>query len=78
MALLSVQEAAGELGISRVGVERLIRRGELPVIRLGRRVLIEPAALEAVIEQRRTRGRVRLASRGEEAVLKRRTAEVSA
>ncbi len=53
MPLLSMQEAAGELGISRVGVERLIRRGDLPVVRIGRRILIEPETLAAFVRARR-------------------------
>lgn len=43
---LSVTEAAKMLGISRNTAYAAIKDGDLPVIRLGRRVLIPVAALE--------------------------------
>lgn len=43
---LSVEEAAGLLGISRALAYDLVRRGELPRLRLGRRVLVPRRALE--------------------------------
>lgn len=43
---LSVTEAAKLLGISRNTAYAAIKDGDLPVIRLGRRVLIPVAALE--------------------------------
>jgi excisionase family DNA binding protein len=45
----SVAEAGALLGISRAFAYELVARGELPVIRLGRRRLIPRAALLALI-----------------------------
>ncbi|MGD0266052.1 MAG: helix-turn-helix domain-containing protein [Candidatus Methylomirabilota bacterium] len=57
MPLLSIQQASDELGISRVGVERLLRLGRLPCVRIGRRVLVERKELDAFIAARRQRGK---------------------
>lgn len=46
---LSVEEAAGLLGISRALAYELVRRGELPRLRLGRRVLVPRRALEQFV-----------------------------
>src|ERR1700722_4151026 len=45
----SVAEAGALLGISRAFAYELVARGELPVIRLGRRRLVPKAALMAFI-----------------------------
>ena len=45
----SVAEAGALLGISRAFAYELVARGELPVIRLGRRRLVPKAALSALI-----------------------------
>jgi len=45
-AVLTVGEAAAVLGISRGLAYELARSGELPVIRLGRRLVVPRAALE--------------------------------
>jgi excisionase family DNA binding protein len=42
---LSVEEAAQLLGISRAHAYELAQRGEIPVIRLGRRILVPRVAL---------------------------------
>lgn len=47
---LSVEEAAELLGISRALAYELVRRGQLPRLRLGRRVVIPRKALEEFIE----------------------------
>jgi len=44
---LSVEEAAVMLGISRALAYNLVRRGELPSLQLGRRVVVPRRALEA-------------------------------
>lgn len=44
----SVAEAGALLGISRAFAYELVARGELPVIRLGRRRLVPKAALSAL------------------------------
>jgi excisionase family DNA binding protein len=46
----TVSEAAELLGISRAFAYELVARGELPVIRLGRRRLVPKAALLALVE----------------------------
>jgi excisionase family DNA binding protein len=46
---LSVVEAAGRLGISRALAYELVRRGELPSLRLGRRLVVPEAALLALL-----------------------------
>ena len=53
--LLSVREAAAVLGISERTIRSLVSRGELPCVRIGRRVLFDPQDLETFIhKQRRT------------------------
>jgi excisionase family DNA binding protein len=42
----TIPEAAGLLGIGRSKMYVLAQRGELPVIRIGRRVLVPRAAFE--------------------------------
>ncbi len=46
----TVAEAGALLGISRAFAYELVARGELPVIRLGRRRLVPKAALLALVE----------------------------
>lgn len=48
---LSVEEAAALLGISRALAYELIARGELPSLRLGRRIVVPRRALEQLVEQ---------------------------
>lgn len=43
---LTVEEAAALLGIGRNSAYQAVARGELPAVRLGRRLLIPRAALE--------------------------------
>ena len=47
---LSVEEAAGALGISRALAYELVARGELPSLRLGRRIVVPRRALIALID----------------------------
>ena len=47
--VLTVAEAGELLGISRAFAYELVARGELPVIRLGRRVVVPKAALLALV-----------------------------
>lgn len=47
---MSVEEAALALGISRAFAYQAVYRGEIPHIRIGRRVLIPRAALEKLVE----------------------------
>ena len=47
--VLTVAEAGALLGVSRAFAYELVARGELPVIRLGRRILVPKAALFAMV-----------------------------
>jgi len=47
--VLTVEEASRLLGISRGLAYELIARGELPHLRLGRRIVIPRTALEALL-----------------------------
>lgn len=47
---LTVQEVANELRVSQRTVRRLISRGQLQVVRIGRSVRITTAAVEAMLE----------------------------
>jgi excisionase family DNA binding protein len=47
---LTVEEAGTRLGISRTLAYELVRRGEIPSIRLGRRVLVPIRSLERLVE----------------------------
>ncbi len=47
---LSVPEAGALLGISRALAYELARTGDLPTLRLGRRIVVPRAALAALIE----------------------------
>lgn len=46
---LTVEEAATLLGISRASAYEAVRQGEIPAIRIGRRILVPKAALERLL-----------------------------
>jgi excisionase family DNA binding protein len=46
---LTVEEAAATLGVSRASAYEAVRRGEIPAIRIGRRVLVPRAALDRLL-----------------------------
>lgn len=46
---LTVEEAAEILGISRAFAYKLVKRDELPIVRLGRRVVVPRRALETML-----------------------------
>lgn len=48
-ATMSVEEAAEMLGIGRQAAYQAARRGELPVLRLGKRFLVVRAGLEKML-----------------------------
>lgn len=50
---MTVEEASEILGISRGHAYELIRRGELPGIRLGRRVVVPVRAIDDLLDQAR-------------------------
>ncbi|MGH9235612.1 MAG: helix-turn-helix domain-containing protein [Acidimicrobiales bacterium] len=47
---MTVEEASEALGISRSLAYVLVRRGELPSLRLGRRIVVPVRALEALVD----------------------------
>lgn len=47
---VSVKEAAKMLGLSRNGAYAAVARGDIPSLRIGRRVVIPIAALEKLLE----------------------------
>ncbi len=55
--VIGIKDAATLLGISPWTIRKFIRIGKLPFVRVGRRVLIEPAALERLIEAGRRQAR---------------------
>ena len=46
---LTVEEAAATLGISRASAYEAVRRGEVPAIRIGRRILVPRIALDRLL-----------------------------
>ncbi|MGD0780762.1 MAG: helix-turn-helix domain-containing protein [Dehalococcoidales bacterium] len=52
---LNVSDAAIKLGVSRPSLYQAIKRGEIPVIRIGHRVLIPIAALERYLASASTK-----------------------
>ena len=61
-AVLTVTEAAEALRLSRSFTYKLIARGDLPSLRLGRRVLIPRTALQSFIETHAVGGNATAAS----------------
>jgi excisionase family DNA binding protein len=51
--LLSIVDAASSLGISRAGVYRLVGEGALPVVKIGKRSLIDSRDISTLIERRK-------------------------
>jgi excisionase family DNA binding protein len=49
-SVLTVEEARQELGIGRSSIHKAIHRGEIPALRIGRRILIPRAALDRMLE----------------------------
>lgn len=50
-ALLAVEECAAILGLGRSAAYEAVRRGEIPSLRIGRRVLVPLPALAATLTQ---------------------------
>jgi excisionase family DNA binding protein len=48
-ATYTVEEAAAKIGLGRGSTYDAIRRGEIPSIRFGKRILIPKAALERIL-----------------------------
>lgn len=49
---ITVEEAGRRLGISRGLAYSLVRRGEIPAVRLGRRIVVPAGAVESIIRER--------------------------
>jgi excisionase family DNA binding protein len=47
--VFSVEQAAARLGISRAFAYQLVARGELPALRLGRRIVVPRHALDELV-----------------------------
>ncbi|MEN6535756.1 MAG: helix-turn-helix domain-containing protein [Bryobacteraceae bacterium] len=47
---IGIKDAAALLGLSPWTIRRFIRLGKLASVRIGRRVLVEPAELEKLVE----------------------------
>jgi excisionase family DNA binding protein len=54
--LVSVPDAAEAVGLSPWTIRQYVRLGKIHVVRIGRRVLIEPSELQRLIDEGRTRG----------------------
>ncbi|MDO3300944.1 helix-turn-helix domain-containing protein [Mycobacteroides abscessus] len=52
--LYTLEEAAEQLRVSRECLYRMRRRGQLTVVKFGRRTLVEPAELDRMIAAART------------------------
>ena len=57
--LLPVDSAARYLGVSRAAIERLVYRGELPAVKIGRSIRFDVRDLDRFIETNRRRNRNR-------------------
>ncbi len=53
--LLDIAMAARGLKVGQSTLRRWVREGKLPVVRLGRRVLIRPETLDEFVHERETR-----------------------
>jgi excisionase family DNA binding protein len=51
LSTLTVEQAAGILGISRGLAYELAARGEIPCLRLGRRIVVPRAALAKMLDE---------------------------
>jgi excisionase family DNA binding protein len=51
---MSIKDAAAQLGLTHWTLRKYVRQGRLPAVRIGRRLLIEPAALQRLITNGRT------------------------
>ena len=49
----SVNEAAEKLGVNKKTIYRAIQEGQLPAIRLGRKVIIIPAVIDRMLQEGR-------------------------
>jgi excisionase family DNA binding protein len=52
---ISIEEAGAQLGISRNSAYEAARRGDIPAIRIGKRLLVPIAAFEAMLAPKEAR-----------------------
>jgi excisionase family DNA binding protein len=50
---IGLKEAAASIGLSHWTLRQWIRQGKIAAVRIGRRILVEPAELERLIEEGR-------------------------
>ena len=50
---ISIEEAGAQLGLSRNSAYEAARRGDIPTLRMGRRLLVPKVAFEALFEPKR-------------------------
>jgi excisionase family DNA binding protein len=50
MLALTVAETARRLGLSRQGAYQAVRRGDIPSLRIGKRILVPRTALEQLLQ----------------------------
>ncbi len=55
-AMLTVEQAAVRLGISRGLAYEAARRGDIPAVRIGKRLLVPANALQALLQASEVRG----------------------
>lgn len=54
--LWNITRLSEYMGLSESGIRRLVRRGVIPAVRVGRRILFRPMSIERFIEERETGG----------------------
>jgi excisionase family DNA binding protein len=45
-------------GLSESGIRRLVRRGVIPAVRIGRRILFRPSSIARFVEERESGGNI--------------------
>jgi excisionase family DNA binding protein len=53
MKLLSIPEAAHQVGLSRASLYRAVNRGDLALVKIGGRTLVHPDDLQALVSANR-------------------------
>jgi excisionase family DNA binding protein len=54
--LLNTKQAAETVGLSEWTIRAYIRQGRIPCVKIGRRVLVEPAELQRLVDRGRAGG----------------------
>lgn len=69
--LWNITRLSAYMGLSESGIGRLVRRGVIPAVRVGRRILFRPISIERFIEERETGGDILAARDRATSVLRR-------